>query len=810
MKKFSFFSAFALLGLAISTATVAIASNNSKEIHAESPLANATLSSTYAWYEGAESNLYDDDLTTFYWVKDSSASTYLQFTFDTPIELNDISIYFEYADFLKNGYVSYCSDDSENFMTIDQWHISDPIKVSFRAYGVSVKKLRIGALDNNDGKWTKFNEIKINQGLYSDDLVQKISFGNFAENYLQNDLGVTSLNYMLDNNQSTYARFSGKQSGESAPNPYIQFDFKASTLMSSIGYVNCDLRGTTNDRVVGSVFKYLDSSSGEYVTFPESILYPSKTTDTYDYQLLDLRYTNVYTTSIRMEITDFAGWIIAGDFFFNEREGSLMPIYSVEVGEVDPATKIYAGNTENLVDPYDTTSYVWFNGRIKTITLDMRELVHVENIKYQTGKRDSTDAAYGDDVWMRVKSSTDGNTFTYIEETTAISRDMDLSSSPVLARYIQLEVDGSEHWHALTYFVAEGISHSQYSDHYMARFNNQDGHDIPSGDPVSNLQVPAFDITSNATWTANFGKYDAGSKVLQLGRYGTMQQVIDGGWSVDKEDGSIYAQVLNDTNITREYNLVMVSDQYFSDIQDISIYWSELTELYSKGNTIIQIAYLTDTSSTWTLLRRDDGEGGVGYDNYWLDLVGSGTGEKGDWNAYCALAGNYMGTSLPKADGDFATNLVGKNARIAIIFSTYAPAYNFYFSLSAITINRVKAVKSLVDRLDNFGWVCSAISEEGNMYHDLMDIAGYKMLDAHADLLNVPCSLERGRETTYYAQFKYLYEYAMQKELPARPTNQAYIPLFKDENGMIVPLIAIIAIGTLAIAGYVIYRKRRA
>lgn len=808
MKKFSFFSAFALLGLAISTATVAIASNNSKEIHAESPLANATLSSTYAWYEGAESNLYDDDLTTFYWVKDSSASTYLQFTFDTPIELNDISIYFEYADFLKNGYVSYCSDDNENFMTIDQWHISDPIKVSFRAYGVSVKKLRIGALDNNDGKWTKFNEIKINQGLYSDDLVQKISFGNFAENYLQNDLGVTSLNYMLDNNQSTYARFSGKQSGESAPNPYIQFDFKASTLMSSIGYVNCDLRGTTNDRVVGSVFKYLDSSSGEYVTFPESILYPSKTTDTYDYQLLDLRYTNVYTTSIRMEITDFAGWIIAGDFFFNEREGSLMPIYSVEVGEVDPATKIYAGNTENLVDPYDTTTYVWFNGRIKTITLDMRELVHVENIKYQTGKRDSTDAAYGDDVWMRVKSSTDGNTFTYIEETTAISRDMDLSSSPVLARYIQLEVDGSEHWHALTYFVAEGISHSQYSDHYMARFNNQDGHDIPSVTPVSNLQVPAFDITSNATWTASYGKYDAGNKVLQLGRYGTQEEVIGGGWSVNKEDSSIYAEVLNETNITREYNLVMVSDQYFSDIQDISIYWNELTECY-YNIAEIRIAYLKDTSSTWTLLRRDDGDGGVGYDNYRINIE-SGTGVKREWNAYGALAGNYMGTSLPKADGDFATNLVGQNARIAIIFSTNLPAYNFYLSLSAITINRVKAVKSLVDRLDNFTWVCNAISEEGNMYHDLMDIAGYKMLDAHADLLNVPCSLEHGRETTYYAQFKYLYEYAMQKELPARPTSNAYIPLFKEDNGMIVPLIAIIAIGTLAIAGYVIYRKRRA
>ena len=33
---------------------------------------------------------------------------------------------------------------------------------------------------------------------------------------------------------------------------------------------------------------------------------------------------------------------------------------------------------------------------------------------------------------------------------------------------------------------------------------------------------------------------------------------------------------------------------------------------------------------------------------------------------------------------------------------------------------------------------------------------------------------------------------------------------FKDENGTLLPLIIFIAVGTLSIAGFVIYRKRRA
>ena len=125
----------------------------------------------------------------------------------------------------------------------------------------------------------------------------------------------------------------------------------------------------------------------------------------------------------------------------------------------------------------------------------------------------------------------------------------------------------------------------------------------------------------------------------------------------------------------------MVSDQYIENIQDIAIFWNELPENSAAAKSYLRIVYLTDDSDTWKVLLRDDGEGNPweAYNNYNYASTHGGTGVAG-YNNHVAFAGNVQGNA-PKADGDFATNLKGKNARIIKTSTPEATSTDFYNKL---------------------------------------------------------------------------------------------------------------------------------
>ena len=233
---------------------------------------------------GSMDDLYDGDEDTYFEIENVSTGTYLEFEFDEETVIHDITIVFKDYGFLKNGQVLWSTEANMNkFTTIDTFSITSPQTITMRAYGVKAKRIKLIPRDDNDGDVVKIHEIRVNRGLFSDDLVQGISFGDFANDYLADDIGITSLNYMLDGNKGNYTRFGSRKD---KCNPYIQFDFKETTALSSISYQNINLVGTTNDRLVSSKLQYLNNNQ-EYVDLVSDGINKTTTYDTYDIQMLD-------------------------------------------------------------------------------------------------------------------------------------------------------------------------------------------------------------------------------------------------------------------------------------------------------------------------------------------------------------------------------------------------------------------------------------------------------------------------------------------------------------------------------------------
>ncbi len=350
-----------------------------------------------------------------------------------------------------------------------------------------------------------------------------------------------------------------------------------------------------------------------------------------------------------------------------------------------------------------------------------------------------------------------------------------------------------------------------YVDHYLARYVNQD--DIPVSSSGANFTIPSFDPTSTLTFTGNYGKYEANHSAFRLGSYGSASELPETtSKSINNAESGVFKEIYDDikTIATNKYNVAMVSDQYIENIQDIAIFWNELPENSAAAKSYLRIVYLTDDSDTWKVLLRDDGEGNPweAYNNYNYASTHGGTGVAG-YNNHVAFAGNVQGNA-PKADGDFATNLKGKNARIGIVIGTNNSAYNFYYYITAIMINRSQSIKSYIDFLDRFGWVCSAMSEEGNNYRTFLEMGSRKMLTEQADALNVACTLTNGREATYYDQFNYFYSHAFGTSLPTAPSSRLLANGIFRSGASAVVLVSTLTVVVIGFGAYFILRKKRA
>lgn len=353
---------------------------------------------------------------------------------------------------------------------------------------------------------------------------------------------------------------------------------------------------------------------------------------------------------------------------------------------------------------------------------------------------------------------------------------------------------------------ALALDESEYASHYLARYYNQDGFDVAKTE-TRNMVVPGgFDNTSKVEWKVSYGRYSNSNKHIRLGGYFSEDVSIATNGMVTGSTDEDFAAIDNDLGeAIGTYNVGMISTKYFTNIQDISIYWSDLSEGQYRNR--IYIIYKTDDSNQWKILLRDDGEGGVGYDNYSQNISG-GTGVNGDWNAYAAHAGDYTGNAGPSETGDFAINLKGKNAKIGFIYSVNRPHWSWYLDVTAICINRTEAIKGYINFLDRFGWACTAISESGNLYNMVFDVMGYKFLQNHADALDVEANLSNGKEATYYNQFAYLYNVAKNTQLPYSPASA--IGTFFYDNKFEIFAVSLSIISILGLAALIIIKKRKA
>jgi|GEM_PF-4217709 len=358
--------------------------------------------------------------------------------------------------------------------------------------------------------------------------------------------------------------------------------------------------------------------------------------------------------------------------------------------------------------------------------------------------------------------------------------------------------------------VTRTLDPSNYESHYLARFVNQDKIAVVSGG--ANYEFPSFDPTSSVKFICNYAKYEPTHTALRIGSYGSATDLpLTTSKSINNATEGIFKEIYDDVKdvCTNNYNVAIVSDKYIENIQDIAIYWDELPENSSNYKSFLRIVYLTDDSDTWKVLLRDDGEGTPwkAYDNYTYSSVHGGTGVSG-FDNHVAFSGKPNGTK-PSSSGDFSVNLKGKNARIGIVIGTQNSAYNMYYYLTAIMINRSQAIKSYIDFLDNYGWVCGAMEEDGNNYNTFLKMGGYKMRSEHANALNVQCTLVNGREPTYYAQFSYFYNHVFNTALPASPSSSLVL---KGLFGGVVenPVILVVAvIGIVGVSGVVILAVRK-
>ena len=444
------FLTFALLAtLALSPRGVSTANDNYRgvinEVSNQKVLPSMPADPTVtieSWekYSGEFSYLFDNDESTVLWMREPGDLSYLDIEFTSPVEIYDIQIIFNGDDFLRHSTWKW-SNDGTHFMIVDSFDITENRTVDVQAYGVEATHLRLQTEGANSGKWVQIKEIKINQNTFANEMIQKISFGNFSYNYLPTDvIGFeTSLKYMVDNDPLTYARFSGNNGNRS----YIQFDFNDEIDLMSVSYQNPEAaKEKTQDHVYGAILQYLNPSTQVY----EDINVPfNQTRDTYDKQLIYFRDLGIKTESIRFAINVVSGWIVAGDFVFNDNINDDDPIISVQN---DNAETIHEGLLTDILDN-DPSTYCWFAGKIHNITLDFGKTIEINDVKFVTGNGDG-----GDTFYAFVEYSTDNiNYDDLIVSYVAKTSDTIVLDFPVNARYLRLNKADDIGWNGVKDFV---------------------------------------------------------------------------------------------------------------------------------------------------------------------------------------------------------------------------------------------------------------------------------------------------------------------------------------------------------------------
>ena len=436
-------------------------------------------------HTGEPKEMFDGNNSTYMWIKDPSATSTMAINIGYSVTIYDISMTFASGgDYLRNGYFEW-SNDGKHYNIIDNFSISSNETVNLKAYGVSASYLRLHAVDDNNKMWVKIAEISINKGTFDEDLIQKISFVDFANDYLPTDtVGFeTSLKYMVDEDPSTFARFSGVTENKT----YIQFDFKEAINLKTLRYQNSTVaRDThsTNDRIVGANILYNDN--GEYKLIDSD--FNNALIDTYDVQNLYFEKENIVTDSIRVLITAKAGWVIAGDFYFNE------PIeYPVIYIESVNASSIYQGSLENIKDDSEET-FCWFAGKIASITYDFERNIHIWDYKFKTGN-----GSGGDTFEAEVEYCRDGEDTYNVIKSGGLSEDNYTLPTPVGARYVRLTKTNDPGWNAIKYFI---VNSNAPTIEEVGNFTA-----VAGNDDINAAIDSDFDTTVWYDWHYDIGSY---------------------------------------------------------------------------------------------------------------------------------------------------------------------------------------------------------------------------------------------------------------------------------------------------------------
>lgn len=735
-----------------------------------------------AWekYSGEYSYLFDNDESTVLWLKQPGSTSYLDIEFSSTVEIYDIQIKFNGNDYLREGRFRW-SNNGTNYMLIDDFSLSANETVNMQAFGVSATHLRLQSLGDNSGQWVQISEIKINQGTFNNELIQKISFANFAYNYLPTDsVGFeTSLNSLVDQDPGTFTRFSGA----TANSTYIQFDLKEATTISHITYQNPEsAKVYSEDHIFGGKFQYFDSSISDYVDAPD---FTNQTRNNYDKQIV---FMNVTTTSIRFVINDVSGWIIAGDFIIND---PVNPRISVQN---EDALSIYEGSLLNLLDN-DSSTYCWFQGKISSITLDFGQSIEVKDVFFNTGN-----GSDGDKIESFVQYSSDDSTYyDLVDGYTPKYTDTIELETPVMARYVRLKKHYAGGWNAIKDFtVNNGERTFEAVGSGLVKPSAQDSDE-------ANVIDGDLNTTIWYDWQFTSGTYF----LLDLKEQTSISNIafLQGGFTHDS-----YAHLTegNDDKLTsgqlsyskNGYNWTNVS----TDCTVANVYYefeSAITARYVK------MTYTGTKASPSGLVIR---EFTVNYSKQaaaieWDDLTPSYTGSiiKGYYRvSYSAeFTVNYHNV---RKDTDSSTAPINPGQYVVTVSAT---ANNIYNS------NEETRNLHIMDTVAHFVSDWDAMMDDGdycNLPDELLDLIDRYDYDLSVeDKATVGAHEYTGYQGNTYTIAQGI-EYARNRQLPPNNNNNSGVIAFGNiENNnyaIILTFICVIALTSLAVCLF-IYKKRR-
>ena len=327
------------------------------------------------------------------------------------------------------------------------------------------------------------------------------------------------------------------------------------------------------------------------------------------------------------------------------------------------------------------------------------------------------------------------------------------------------------------------------NDHLMALFNNYNGSmslNAPSTWATNSYEITGVDSTSSVGVKASAGRYKFGDDFLDFGQYDetagypvAKEMSLNNYKDKDEELYKVYEDVHESLTFmsngeAKEYPYItaLITNDYITDIKDIAVYWGNKSALI-YGNTYLHIIYQIEGESNWKILNSDDGSS-----SYYTRTAYGGVGgiyqnEEGkdalldySWNNFAIFAGDKFGDTEANANGDFATNLKGKTAKIGIIMGSAYFGSNNLINLSALMVNRVNSIKALVDGVE------SELIDSNNekSFGILSQMCGYKMLQSQANELD--------REE-YYERLDEIYGESLESQNFPKPTTT--VRLVEDE-----------------------------